>query len=46
MHFFATRAAAEAWVKDHPGVAILSLEEAFELARVHWIDRTRRAFSR
>ncbi len=46
MHFFATRAAAETWAKDHPGIAILSIEESFELARVHWIDRKRRAFSR
>jgi alkylmercury lyase len=44
MHFFATRPAAETWAKDHPGVAILSIEESFELARVHWIDRKRRAF--
>jgi alkylmercury lyase len=45
MHFFATRAAAETWAKDHPGVAILTIEESFELARLQWIDRKRRAFS-
>jgi len=33
IHFFASRAAAEAWVKERPGHIVLSLQEGLELAR-------------
>lgn len=39
MDFFSSRAAAEEWVQNHPGVAILTVEEAFELAQRNWIAR-------
>lgn len=39
MNFFSSRTAAEEWVKDFPGVAIFTIEEAWQLARVHWLDR-------
>lgn len=38
MHFFSSGEAAESWLHNHPHVAILSLEDAFELARVIWIE--------
>ena len=34
MYFFATKAAAVKWSQDHPGVAILSVAEADEVARL------------
>ena len=34
MHFFATLDAAESWAKDHPGVAIVTVEDANQIARV------------
>lgn len=43
MFFFESRDAGESWVRDHPGVAILSVEEAFELARLRFIEPARRA---
>ena len=39
MDFFSSRAAAEEWVQNHPDVAILTVEEAFELAQRNWIAR-------
>lgn len=39
MHFFSSRAAAEQWVQAHPGVAILTVDEAFELAHRNWLAR-------
>ena len=39
MYFFHSRAAAEAWIRDYPGVVIFTVEEAWQLAKVHWIDR-------
>jgi len=39
MYFFSTRTAAEEWVRDYPGVVIFTVEETWQLARVHWIDR-------
>lgn len=39
MYFFHSRAAAEAWVRDYPGVVIFTIEEAWQLAKVHWINR-------
>jgi len=44
MYFFESRNAAETWLKDRPGIAILTVEEAYQLARVHWGDRKERAF--
>jgi hypothetical protein len=41
MFFFASRDAGESWVRDHPGVAILNVEEAFELARLRFIEPAR-----
>ena len=45
MFFFAARDAGETWVADHPGVAILTVEEAFEFARLRFIEPARRALS-
>jgi alkylmercury lyase len=39
MNFFASRPAAEHWIRDHPGVAILTVEEAWRLAYENWIKR-------
>jgi len=39
MYFFSTSIAAEEWVKDYPGVVIFTVEQAWQLAKVHWIDR-------
>lgn len=39
MHFFASREAAEAWIRDYPGVAILTVAEAWRLAYENWILR-------
>jgi alkylmercury lyase len=35
MPFFASREAAERWVSDHPGVAIVGLDQAREIARTY-----------
>ena len=43
MHFFRAREAADDWVKARERVIALSLDDAFELAHVHWVARTRRA---
>lgn len=43
MHFFRAREAADDWVEQREGVVALSLDEAFELAQVHWVERARRA---
>lgn len=43
MFFFACRDAAQTWVRDHGGVAVLTVEQAFELARRHFIEPARRA---
>ena len=34
VHFFPSQAAGEVWVDDHPGTFVLSLRDAFELARI------------
>ncbi len=39
MNFFSSLPAAEEWLKDRPGIAILTVEEAWQLAKVNWIDR-------
>ena len=38
MHFFSSREAAEKWLKENPTVAILTPDEAFQLARANWIE--------
>ena len=43
MHFFRAREAAEEWVEGREAVVALSLDEAFELAQVLWVDRSKRA---
>ena len=39
MNFFSSYEAAEEWLKDHPGVVIFSLDQAYRLARENWNDR-------
>lgn len=39
MHFFSTQEAAETWGVNHPGVAIFTVEEAYRLAQINWIER-------
>jgi len=39
MHFFTSRETAETWLKDRPGIAIFTVEEAWQLAKAHWLDR-------
>jgi hypothetical protein len=34
VHFFPSQAAGEVWVDNHPGTFVLSLRDAFELARI------------
>jgi alkylmercury lyase len=46
MYFFSSPEAAETWLKDHPGVVIFSLDQAYRLARENWIDRLRRSDER
>ncbi len=46
MHFFRAREVAEAWAEGRSGIAILSIEEADELAQTHWVERTRAAAKR
>jgi alkylmercury lyase len=41
MYFFSSPEAAETWLKDHPGVVIFTLDQAYRLARENWIDRSR-----
>ena len=43
MHFFRAREVADDWASERPGVVALTLDEAWELARVHWVARVRRA---
>jgi alkylmercury lyase len=39
MHFFTSRETAATWLKDRPGIAIFSVEEAWQLAQANWLDR-------
>ncbi|MFX0207214.1 MAG: organomercurial lyase [Candidatus Hodarchaeota archaeon] len=39
MHFFSGPASAEVWLKKHPGVLILTAEEAFLVAHNLWLIR-------
>jgi hypothetical protein len=45
MHFFRAREAADEWVKEREAVVAVSLEDAFELAQVHWVARARRVLA-
>jgi alkylmercury lyase len=42
IHFFRARETAETWLKDHPGLAIFTVEEAWQLANEGWLARKRR----
>jgi hypothetical protein len=33
IHLFASREAAENWVREHPGTFVISIEDAFEVGR-------------
>ena len=46
MHFFRTREVAEHWAEGRSGHVVLTIEEGYELARAHWIERRRRAEAR
>ncbi len=45
MHFFRAREAAEEWVSGREAVVALSLEDAFELAQMIWVEPSKRAES-
>jgi len=38
MHFFSSRGAAQEWLRNRPGIAILTVDEAWRLAKAIWID--------
>lgn len=38
MHFFSSREAASTWLVTHPEVAILSIDEAWQLANAVWVE--------
>lgn len=42
MLFFTSRESAEKWLPNHPGVAVLTVEEVFEIAKLFQIDPARR----
>jgi len=39
MYFFTSPETAEIWLEDRPGIAIFTVEEAWRLAKAHWIDK-------
>ena len=39
MFFFSSLKAAEEWLVEHPNVAVLTVDEACQLARINWIER-------
>lgn len=41
MHFFSSREAASTWLVAHPGVAVLSVDEAWQLADAVWVEPSR-----
>ncbi len=43
MHFFRAREVADEWVAGREAVVALSLDDAFELARIHWVERSVRS---
>ncbi len=46
MHFFRDRGAADRWKQHRTGIAVLSVDEGFGLARASWIDPRRAAEER
>lgn len=40
MRFFASRESAEVWLRDRPGIAVLSVDEAWQLAKRNWLERS------
>lgn len=42
MHFFSSRESAETWLQDRPGIAILTVDEAWLLAKANWLDRSQK----
>ena len=38
MLFFSSKEVAVPWLEDNPGMAILSIEEAWQLAYAVWIE--------
>lgn len=36
VHFFASEESGQAWVADHPGTFLLSVDEAFDVANRSW----------
>ncbi|MCI0710770.1 MAG: hypothetical protein L0154_11470 [Chloroflexi bacterium] len=43
MFYFASHKSAEQWSKDHPDVAVLTVYEAFELAKAVWLEPRKHA---
>lgn len=39
MHFFSSPGAAEEWLTGRSGIAVFTVEEAFRLASINWIER-------
>lgn len=39
MYFFSSRQSAEMWVQESPGIAIFTVDEAWQLAKANWLDR-------
>lgn len=39
MYFFSSRQSAEMWLQERPEIAILTVEEAWRLAKTNWLDR-------
>ena len=42
--FFSSLKTAEEWVVDRPGIAILTVKEAYQLAHVNWIERRKNIY--
>ena len=43
MHFFRAREAADGWCEGRTGIAVLTVDEGFALARACWIEPKRAA---
>ena len=46
MHFFRAWEATDGWCEARTGIAVLTVDEGFALARACWIDRKRAAEQR
>jgi hypothetical protein len=46
MHFFRAREAADSWREGRTGVAVLTIDDGFALARARWVDLHRAAARR